>query len=239
MASTDKPRWLAYKQMLDSVQNNTEEAYTVADALLEDIKKAPVEKKRKRRGEDGRELSVPSFAVINLPPLEGCRTETSDNIRKVVALRFSGYTDSEICRQLDKNKCWINILEVRHPKAFQLAEAELLKNCKMAYERNVTICRAALSDIGMAAVKTLGKVMEDTEAKPRERLRAAETVLKLMIGTTPNEKSVAQGVVINMGDVAQKYEQHMRQSQSYIHNIEDAEVVGEEDEGVIQSRLCP
>jgi len=225
-ACIDKNIKEAYDDYFEEI-SSVEEAEDVAEILLKDpsvhgkIDLRSCHQGRKRH---------PGFGRTELAPLPDCKRNSSDKIRKIVALRYSGYSDSRIQKTLGLSDRYIRQIEVLHPKAFEIAKQELIKNAVAEYEANVAFCRAALSEIGLRAVKTLSTVMEDTSAKQNVRLRAAETVMKLLVGSTPREKNIAEGVIDKMGDFVQKVAQSSRQNPSYIHNIEDAEVV-EEDNG--------
>ena len=227
-----KTRWDAYKEVYDKVDSDPDEAFKVADELLSDnLVTGQPDQRSNRKYKNVGVKHHPGFGKGKLAPFPGCKDKSSDKIREIVARRYSGYGDAEIERRMGISEKYIWQLEVRHPEAFELAKQELIKNAVSEYETNITFARAALSEIGMRAVKTLSTVMDDTDAKPQTRLRAAETVLKLLMGASPGEKAIAEGVISKMGDFVQKVAQASRQSPSYIHSIDDAEIVEEEDGG--------
>ena len=198
-----------------------DEAIRVANRLLSDLKeKEPVDKRTKQ----GRKRH-PGFGLNKIRPLEGVGMKVAGKIRQIVGLRYSGHSDSEIERVFGWTMKYISKLEARQQRAFQQAREELLKAAVMEYNQNVSFARAALSESGFLAVDTLTGVMDNKKASNSEKLRAAELVLKLTLGSghqSPGE--MAGDIISSFGAALKNLSNSNRVEEDYIHDAEVLDV---------------
>lgn len=115
-----------------------------------------------------------------LPPLVDCTQEQSTFIRDMVALEFSGYSLSAIAEKLECEPSKLTYYRQNKPKALEEARKALAEEAQLRYWQNLWVIRTALTEAGPRAVRTLCDVMDSKNAAPNHRLRAAETVLKLV-----------------------------------------------------------
>ena len=198
-----------------------DEAIDTAIRLLRDDKDPEGGVSRVRQGRKRH----PGFGIHKIRPLEGATVKAANKIRIIVGLRYSGFPDSIIERIMGWGARSITHIEARNIKAFQQAREELLKGAVLEYTTNVAFTRAALSESGFKAVETLTKVMDSKDAKLSEKLRAAETVLKLTV--SQHEKGageVAGEIISSFGDALAGIARAQR-SNDYIVDIDDSEVI--------------
>jgi hypothetical protein len=196
-------------------------AIDVANRLLTDVKDPADIVSRVRQGRKRH----PGYGLSKIRPLEGASVKMSNKIRVIVGLRYGGFSDVSIEKTMGWSHNNINKIEIKYPSAFQQAREELVKAAVIEYQTNVAFTRAALSESGFKAVETLTEVMDTPDAKISERLRAAETVLKLVAADkTQSPGEVAGEIISSFGDALAGIAKAQRQG-DYIENVEDAEVI--------------
>lgn len=192
------------------------EAFEIAKRLCEQDS----ERKDRISKYHGGQKRHPGFGKYAVKPLDGVNYDQSTKIRKVVALRYSGFSDSQIEKALDMHEKMIWRYECKYPKAFEQARSELIKTALEEYHANVAFARAAVSEMGFKALETLFEIMNDPNQRGQVRLKAAEKVLTLTFGAAPTEGQVAGVVIDKMGDALTKIVSASK-GDNYIHDAEE------------------
>ena len=191
-------------------------AFEVAKKLCEQDS----ERKDRLSKYHGGQKRHPGFGRYITRPLDGTDYDTSTKIRKIVGLRYSGFSDALIEKALDLYPKYIWRKEVKYPKAFEQARSELIKTALEEYHANVAFARAAVSEMGFKALETLFDIMNSPDTRPAIRLKAAEKVLSLTFGAAPSEGQVAGVVIDKMGDALTKIVSASK-GDTYIHDAEE------------------
>ena len=188
-------------------------AFEVAKKLCEQDS----ERKDRLSKYHGGQKRHPGFGRYVTRPLDGVSYDQSAAIRKIVGLRYSGFSDAQIEKALELYSHYIWRYECKYPKAFEQARSELIKTALEEYHANVAFARAAVSEMGFKALETLFNIMNDPNERGVVRLKAAEKVLSLTFGGGPTEGQVAGVVIDKMGDALTKIVSASK-SDSYIHD---------------------
>jgi len=196
-----------------------ETAFEVAKKLLED---AGDDRPRLSKYHAGQKRH-PGFKKMVVRPLKGVTPYMSNKIRMVIALRYAEVADAQIEKALGLHPRWIWKHESAHPEAFLEARSDIVKLCVQEYHENVAFARCAVSQMGMKACETLAALMDDPNAADGIRLKAAMEVLKLTFTGPPSEKSVAEGVIHQMGDALSKIVTASKGDRAYIYDAEEVE----------------
>ena len=191
-------------------------AFEVAKKLCEQDS----ERKDRLSKYHGGQKRHPGFGRYVVRPLDGVSYDQSAKIRKVVGLRYSGFSDSQIENALQLYPKYIWRYECKYPKAFEQARSELIKVALEEYHANVAFARAAVSEMGFKALETLFNIMNDPNERGVVRLKAAEKVLSLTFGGGPSEGQVAGVVIDKMGDALTKIVSASK-GDTYIHDAEE------------------
>lgn len=125
-------------------------------------------------------IGRPVKAHLARAPLAGVSRMMSDRIKLIVSMEYSGFSDAEIANKLDTTAQYVGQMRIHHPMAFEDARKDHLAEASRQYHMNMYRVKAAISDAGPRAVKTLDEIMSDRENPPGVRSRAAEAILKLL-----------------------------------------------------------
>lgn len=162
--------WSNYNKPSDK---EVEYAHEVADKLTE---VEPEKEVRLAKGGRKRE----EYGSNKMPLLTGCNKEESDLIRHLMGLKFAGYTQVKAFELSEVNPSKAVSLMRRCNDAVEEAKQELLSRCMNEYHTNLWMLRAALSEMGIRAVRTLGAVMDDPKEKGFNKVKASTAILKLI-----------------------------------------------------------
>jgi len=132
------------------------------------------------RGPGGTKRLLVKHGKYDREPFTGLSHEDSDAIRTIIGARFAKFTFAEACGQAGISTSKGYRIEREHYEAVQECIDEHLTIALQNYQRNILICRTALSDAGPKAIATLERVMESKKVAPGVRVKAAIAILKLL-----------------------------------------------------------
>jgi len=117
-------------------------------------------------------------------PIDGCNIEMSNVLRDVVALHFGGNALREAFKKVAGDRDIIpNTVEkyyYRNKDAVTLVEEEHLTRTIKEYHKNLWAVRSMMSEAGPKAIKVIIGVMNNRDSSPNVKLKAAQTILKMM-----------------------------------------------------------
>lgn len=196
-------------------QESIKEALKYAEEVTKPEKKEETSLTRRgaKRQEYGKSLR---------PPLEGLDQEQSDKVREFVAHVFSGLTQKKACEKsgLDGNN--LVAYRIKNSRAFEQAEADMLATCHRRYHQNLWVIRTALSEAGPRAVMTMIEVMDSKKVQPGTRLKAAETILKI-VNVTGEAANGSEKVKFEIAEAIKDARKDV--ASDSIVDVEDAEVI--------------
>lgn len=158
--------------------NKSQSEKKKALAVAEEITKRLPEKAEPSITKQGKKRG--NYGKSNREPFPGTSIEDSDKMRKIVGMRFNGFTLAETFEEVGINPSsgpgWI----ATRQDAYNMAEHELMELALRGYQSNLWIMRTALSELGPRAVRTLAEIMDDKRESGNTRLKAATAVLKMV-----------------------------------------------------------
>lgn len=221
-----KKKWAGYEV---ERQEKIDSAFRVAQDAQ---KKTPVEKEESRR-------KVGSLAKAGtkkrpygkrvLPPFEGVSQQQSDVIREFVAYEFSGYSKRAAADKVGNYSTIMGTLE-RYPEALEKARAEATSRCIMQYGQNMHIMRAALSDAGPRAVRTITELMDDRSVAAGTRLKASVELLK-MLNVSGKASSGSEEVKLEIAGAIRDARAEVKSDRIIVVDAEEVEVIEDGDDG--------
>lgn len=185
-----------------------EEAIEASESLLKNIE-SPEDEERPDAPSGGKRH--PGRYTHSIIPLPGVKNiETAGRIREIVGLRFAGFSDSKIERQIKVGKKYIWELEKRYPEAFETARADQIKAILRDYGDGLVVVAGAIGKLGPRAMRTLGKELINYKSgTAHTRLKAVELIVKMLAGaamiprsTKDSVDEIASAVVDQIRDVA-------------------------------------
>lgn len=154
--------------------SDEEKAFAVANELTAEVPPEP-EKSLVRAG-----TKKKIYARTNRPPFPGLSVEDSDILRHIIGLKFTGHTMAEAFDLSGLNHSNGHQWLAARQDAYAMAEQELMEIALNGYQTNLWIMRTALSELGPRAVKTLGEIMDNKRESGNTRLKAAQSILKMV-----------------------------------------------------------
>lgn len=214
-----------------TVTPEVEEAFKVGDRVTAPETPAALTKRRVRHNSWDR------------PPLDGCTVEMSNVLRDVVALRFGGNALREAFKKVAGDREIIpNTVEkyyYRNKTAVTLAEEEHLTSTIKEYHTNLWAVRSMMSEAGPKAIKVIIGVMNNRDSSPNVKLKAAQTILKMMdidgSASGNSNESVARESLRLVRDVMNNKE---KGQDSTVIEATDVKVLDEEDESEDRTSDC-
>lgn len=176
-------------------------------------------------------------------PLDSCTIEMSNVLRDVVALHFGGNALREAFKKVAGDRDIIpNTVEkyyYRNKAAVTLAEEEHLTRTIKEYHKNLWAVRSMMSEAGPKAIKVIINVMNNKQSSPNVKLKAAQTILKMMdidgSASGNSNESVATESLRLVRDIMNNKE---KGQDSTVLEATDVKVLDEEDESEDRTSDC-
>jgi hypothetical protein len=216
---------------------DVEKAYETADRIEKEG--TALAKRKYEKGDKRRKM----HATWSRKPLDGCSVERSDLLRHIVALRFAGKALKEACEDA------ANTYEIKphtaenyyykHPDAVTLAEEEHLSNAIKEYQINLWTVRTMMSEAGPKAIETIINIMNARKSSPSVKLKAAQTVLKMMdVDGSASGKSGTEVASESLKLVRKIIESREREQEGHVIEADDVEILDKEDDGEVGISDC-